>query len=63
MARFPAGTPVEEMSVALEEARRNSRFKFAEERIRKIVDGAPPLTAEQRDQLAAILLGGGHAAA
>lgn len=40
---------------ATENARRLARFKFAEQRIRKIVDGAPPLTQEQRDRLALIL--------
>jgi hypothetical protein len=39
----------------LERARREHRFHAAEERIRKIVEGAPPLTAEQRDKLAALL--------
>jgi hypothetical protein len=39
------------------EARRASRYKFAEDRIRKIVDGAPPLTQEQRDRLALLLRG------
>jgi hypothetical protein len=39
----------------LERARREHRFRAAEERIRKIVEGAPPLTAEQRDKLAALL--------
>jgi hypothetical protein len=48
----------EERSAALENARRESRFKFAQDRIRKIVDGAPPLTAEQRDRLAVLLRGG-----
>lgn len=58
MGRFPPGTPLEEMSVALEDARRQSRFKAAEQRIRKIVDAAPPLTPEQRAKLAALLNGG-----
>ena len=43
MGRFPPGTSAEEMSAALEDARRQSRFKAAEERIKRIVDGAPPL--------------------
>jgi hypothetical protein len=42
----------------LERARREHRYRAAEERIRKIVDGAPPLTAEQRDKLALLLRGG-----
>jgi hypothetical protein len=47
------------MSAALEDARRLSRFKAAEERIRKIVDGAPKLTDEQLSKLAVLLHGGG----
>jgi hypothetical protein len=35
----------------LVEARRNARFTFAQRRIQKIVDGAPPLTDEQRARL------------
>jgi hypothetical protein len=58
MGRFPPGTPPEEMSAALEDARRASRFKAAEERIRKIVDGAPKLTDEQLSKLAVLLHGG-----
>jgi hypothetical protein len=41
----------------LERARREHRFRAAEERIRKIVEGAPPLTSEQRDRLATLLRG------
>jgi hypothetical protein len=55
MGRFPPGTPAEEMSVALEDARRQSRFKAAEERIKRIVVGAPPLTPAQRERLALLL--------
>jgi hypothetical protein len=55
MARFPAGTPVEEMSAALEEARRNSRFRFAKQRIRAIAEGAPQLTPEQFAELRSLL--------
>lgn len=43
-------------AAATENARRLSRFHYAEKRIRKIAEGAPPLTAEQRAHLAAILL-------
>lgn len=39
-------------------ASRVRRYQFAEQRIRKIVDGAPPLTQEMREKLAAILLAG-----
>lgn len=45
-----------ERRAATENARRESRFRFAEARIRKIVDAAPPLTSEQRAKLAALLL-------
>jgi len=45
----------EERLAATENMRRESRFRFAEKRIRAIVDAAPPLTPEQRDRLAAIL--------
>ncbi len=45
----------EQRSDALINARRAARYKFAEDRIRKIVDGAPPLTPEQLTRLAAIL--------
>lgn len=38
-------------------ARRAARFKAARERIRKIVDGSPPLTDEQRETLALLLTG------
>jgi len=46
-----------------EGARRSWRFKAAQERIRKIVDGWPPLTDEQRTQLALLLQPGGDNAA
>ena len=58
MGRFPPGTSAEEMSAALEDARRQSRFKAAEERIKRIVDGAPPLTEDQLSKLAVLLYGG-----
>ena len=41
-----------------ENARRAARFKFAQDRIRKIVDGMPPLTDEQLSTLAVLLHGG-----
>jgi hypothetical protein len=44
-----------------ETARRNARFKSAEERIKRILDAAPPLTDEQRLRLAAILSNPGGA--
>lgn len=48
---------VDERIAATENARRESRYHFAEERIRRIVDAAPPLTELQRARLAALLLG------
>ncbi len=48
------------------EARRAARARFAEDRIRKIVDGAPRLTDEQIAKLRVLLApesGGGDAAA
>jgi hypothetical protein len=38
-----------------EDARRQARFKAAEERVRRIADGMPPLTPEQRERLALLL--------
>jgi hypothetical protein len=38
-----------------EPGRRAARFKFAQARIRKIVDGAPPLTDDQLAKLAVLL--------
>ena len=57
MPRIQDLATVEERSAALENARRASRYKFAQDRIRKIVDAAPPFTAEQRDKLAVLLRG------
>ncbi len=54
MPRWENRTPAE-IAEATEHARRASRFKFAEDRIRKIIDAAPPLTAAQLDQLALLL--------
>jgi hypothetical protein len=47
-----------------ENARRAARYTYAQRRIKKIVDGWPPLTEAQRDQLALLLRpgGGGDAA-
>jgi hypothetical protein len=41
-----------------ENARRQRRYRFARERIGKIVTGAPPLTTEQRLELARLLTAG-----
>ena len=43
----------------LEEARRNLRAERLADHVARVVDEAPPLTAEQRDRIAAILQGGG----
>jgi len=40
---------------SLVEARQNLKAARLEEHIRKLVDSAPPLTAEQRDRLAVLL--------
>ena len=40
-----------------ENARRAARFKFAQARIKKIVDGLPPLTDEQLSKLVLQLQG------
>jgi hypothetical protein len=42
----------------LEAARRNARYTYAQRRIKKIVDGMPPLTDEQLSKLAVLLHGG-----
>jgi hypothetical protein len=51
----------EDYRAATEEARRESRFRHAEARIRRIAEAEPPLTPEQRDRLAALLLHSGAA--
>ena len=45
----------EDYRVVTEDARRVSRFKAAEERIKRIVDGWPPLAPAQRERLALLL--------
>jgi hypothetical protein len=42
----------------LEDMRRNARFTYAQRRIKKIVDGMPPLTDEQLSRLAVLLQAG-----
>jgi hypothetical protein len=39
----------------IEEARRELQYAISEDYIRRIVDSAPPLTSEQRAQLARLL--------
>ena len=57
MPRWENQTP-EQIAEATEPARRASRFKAAEDRIKKIVDGMPPLTDDQLAKLAVLLHGG-----
>lgn len=40
---------------ATEDARRSARYRFAQDRIKRIVDGMPPLTDEQLSRLAVLL--------
>lgn len=44
-----------------EDARRAARYKFARERIKRIVAGSPPLTDQELSDLAVLLYGGQHA--
>jgi hypothetical protein len=48
----------EQWQQATENARRAARYRFARDRIDKIAIGAPPLTPEQRIELARRLLAG-----
>ncbi|MGI8577979.1 MAG: hypothetical protein ACR2KG_08695 [Nocardioidaceae bacterium] len=41
------------------ELQRQLRAERLEDHVRRIVDGAPPLTADQRDRIALVLRGGG----
>jgi hypothetical protein len=47
--------PRDQRADVTEDARRAARYTYAARRIQAIVDGAPPLTQEQRDKLAALL--------
>ena len=51
-----ADLPPEQRGPATEPARLASRFGYAKDRVRKIVDAEPPLTERQRAELACILL-------
>lgn len=57
MPRISDLATTEERRAATLNARREARYRFAADRIRKIVDGMPPLTETQRARLAALLLG------
>jgi hypothetical protein len=52
---LPSTIPREQWRERTENARRAARFKFAAERVRKIAAGDPPLTDQQRAELATIL--------
>jgi hypothetical protein len=55
----------EQRRKATEPARLAARFKYAQDRVRRIVATWPPLTPEQKAELAVLLLtpdGGDHAA-
>jgi hypothetical protein len=54
---MPSAIPREQWRERTENARREARYKHAEQRVRKIVGGAPALTDEQRAKLARILVG------
>jgi hypothetical protein len=48
----------EQWLAATESARREARYRFARDRIDKIASGTPPLTPEQRAELARRILAG-----
>ena len=54
---MPSTIPREQWRERTEKARREARYKHAEQRVRKIAGGAPALTEEQRAKLARILVG------
>jgi hypothetical protein len=58
-ARIAAGQRWNPEDPGLAEQRRDFHASRAEEYIRELVDGFPPLTADQRNQLAVLLLAGG----
>jgi hypothetical protein len=56
--RYPRAQTREQWRQRTENARREARFRFARDRIGKIVAADPPLTAEQRAELARLLTAG-----
>jgi hypothetical protein len=56
--RHPRGQTREQWLQRTENARREARFRFARDRIGKIVAADPPLTAEQRAELVRLLTAG-----
>ena len=59
--RHPRPQTREQWQQATENARREARYKHAEDRVRKIAGGTPALTDQQRAKLAAILVPGDSA--
>lgn len=57
----PAPPTREQWVQRTENARREARYKHAEDRVRKIAGGTPALTDQQRAKLAAILTPGDSA--
>ena len=60
--RHPRPQTREQWQQLTENARREARFRHAEDRVRKIAAGTPALTDQQRAKLAAILVSAGGAA-
>jgi hypothetical protein len=57
-SRHPRPQTREQWQQRTENARREARYKHAEDRVRKIAAGDPALTDRQRAKLAAILVPG-----
>ena len=60
--RHPRPQTREQWAQRTENARREARYKHAEDRVRKIAAGTPALTDQQRARLAAILAPAGDTA-
>jgi hypothetical protein len=60
-ARLAAQSRWHPGSEAVEDARKARQAVDVEERVRRLVDAAPPLSPEQRNRLALLLLSGGAA--
>ena len=56
--RHPRAQTREQWLQRTENARRQARFRFAQDRIRRIASGDPALTDEQRAELARLLTPG-----
>jgi len=57
VAKIAAGRRWKTSSPETDEAHRNIKVESLADHIRRSVDAAPPLTAEQRDKLAVLLRG------